>query len=111
MTDHLYQRLCTAGLLLAAAAWAQLPVAQLTSHYPGGGQQGATMEVHVTGSNLDTPARLHFSHPGITSVPLKGSPENPFLKGPRVLPGRFNVTIAPGVPVGVYELRVASRFG
>ena len=98
-------------MFVPGSLFAQLPVAYLESHYPMGGKQGTTFGIHIVGRNLDSPAKLHFSHPGITAVPKIGDPENPFLKGPRSLPGMFLVTIRPDVPAGVYELRVVGRFG
>ena len=84
---------------------AQLPVARLLTVFPPGGKVGSQFEVGLTGADLDEANQLHFSHAGITAkqkvVETNG------------LPGanKFLVTIAPGVPPGVYEARVVGRFG
>lgn len=103
MLDRIFGK---AGLFLgvvcavvAPLAQAQpLPVARLTSVFPLGGQVGKTVEVAVAGAELDDPKELHFSHPGIVGAP-KGDPS------------KFAVTVAPGVPPGVYEARFVGRFG
>ena len=60
------------GLLLAATAIlpvaAQLPATQLSTVFPPGGQAGSSVEVTVQGSDLEEPARLDFSHSGITAT-------------------------------------------
>ena len=101
-----------AGLWQVAGipAWGQMPYLRLMTAFPAGGKQASTVEVTVTGSNMDGVDRLLFSHPGITGSPLMS--ESTWLEPtPRPVPGKFQVTIAPDVPPGVYELRMAGHFG
>lgn len=96
------------GLL---AAWpvlvaAQLPTARLLSIFPAGGRAGSELELTLTlGVDLEGATQLRFSHPGITAVqklaPVEGQPN------PQPVPNQFLVKIAPDVPPGLYEVRVA----
>jgi hypothetical protein len=93
-------------LLLARCprALAELPLARLTAIFPAGGQAGSTVELTLTGSDLDELARLHFARPGLSAKPKvspTGVPE----------PGRFVVAIDASVPPGLYDLRAVGRFG
>src|SRR5205823_270546 len=82
----------------------ELPLARLASIFPAGGQAGSTVEVLVTGQDLDDLNRLHFAHAGLTARPklsAAGVAET----------GRFVVTIDPAVPPGLYDVRAIGRFG
>ena len=83
----------------------QLPRATLSSVFPAGGQQGATLDVTVSGGDLDDSNKLTFSHPGITAKQK--------LDGEGVpVANQYNVTIAKTVPVGFHDVRVSGgRFG
>lgn len=83
---------------MAAPTFAQLPLAQVNYLFPPGGKAGSAVEVSLGGANLDEPARLHFTHSGVSAVP-KGDG------------GAFTVTIASNVPPGIYEARFVGRFG
>jgi predicted nucleic acid-binding Zn-ribbon protein len=84
--------------LLPSLVMAQYPVTQLTSVFPFGGKLGSTIEVTITGTDLDDAEQLVFSHPGITAKPKAA--------------GRtFDVTINPDVPRGFYEVRVRGLYG
>ena len=88
--------------LLPAAGFAQsvcLPAPRLMTLMPMGGQVGTSVEVTLTGQNLENVTALLFSHPKLTAKPVTGA-ENKFL-----------VTIAPDAPAGVYDARVISRLG
>jgi hypothetical protein len=93
----------------------QLPNARLSTLSPCGGQAGATFEVTFTGTDLDLPEALVFSHPGITAKP--GEPEvvkdDPKKKGGKAEPqvARFHVTIDKMVPVGCYDARIVGKHG
>ena len=87
---------------MAASALAQqvtLPLPRLLTVMPMGGQAGTTVEVTVTGENTENISELMFSTPKITAKPVAGAEK------------KFTVTIAPDVPVGVYDARVMSRLG
>jgi len=83
----------------------QLPRATLSSVFPAGGQQGATLDVTVSGGDLDDSNKLTFSHLGITAKQK--------LDGAGVpVANQYNVTIAKTVPVGFHDVRVSGgRFG
>jgi hypothetical protein len=95
---------------LAAQASAQLPLARLHSVFPAGGKQGATIEVAVTGTDLDGAERLYFTHAGITSKQVILDPSE-FEPQPRPAEGKFSVSIAADVPPGTYEVRAAGKYG
>ena len=78
-------------------AHAQLPVARLTSLFPPGGRAGSTVEVAISGADLDDVSRLVFSHTNI--ITLTNTSE------------KFVVSIPSDVPVGIYDARVVGRYG
>ena len=83
----------------------QLPRARITSIFPAGGQQGATMEATIAGGDLEEAKQLFFSHPGIKAVPKKDD------NGKGVV-NQYAITIAKNVPVGIYDVQVGGgRFG
>ncbi len=94
----------SACLALAAPASAELPLARLTAIFPPSGQAGSTIEIALTGQDLDDVDRLHFAISGISAKP-KTSPAG------MVEPGKFLVTIDAGVAPGLYDLRAVGRFG
>src|SRR5580704_9223815 len=86
-----------AACLFAMRTWAvELPVIRLDTISPPGGKAGSDVEVAITGADLDEAKELHFSNPGITAEPKDK---------------RFVVKIAPGVPPGVYDVRVSGLLG
>ncbi len=103
-----------------------LPNPRLSVVTPGGGKVGTSVEVVCTGLDIEQPKELVFSHPGIKAVfeappePAKPDPKNkkPMpppkrRRGPMGTPGvaRFKVTIAPDVPVGLYDVRLVNAWG
>ena len=99
----------------ACAAWtsaalAQLPVTQLTSVFPPGGKPGTTVEVTLSGNDLEDVDKLVFSHGGITGAPKMSMPTE-FEPTPKPLAGQFTVQIAADVPPGTYEVSAIGRFG
>lgn len=81
-----------------------LPAPRLLTTMPMGGQTGSTIEVTITGQNLDAAEELLFSHPGITSkkqVDANGQP----------IPLKYEVTIATDCPTGIHEAYVMTRLG
>src|ERR1041385_1618111 len=84
---------------------AQLPVARLFTVFPSGGKAGAQVEVDLTGADLDEASQLHFSDPAITAKQKIGANNG--------LPeaNKFVVSIATNASPGIYEARVAGRFG
>src|SRR6188474_566140 len=97
-----------AVLALASSAFAQLPQTQLTSLFPPGGKQGTTVELTVTGNDIDDLEKLTFSHPGLVVAPKMSTPTD-FEPTPKPVPGAFTLTIAGDVPPGSYEVRALGR--
>ena len=83
----------------------ELPLARLYTVFPPGGTVGTTVEVSVTGVDLDEPTGIYFSDTNITAKPKlregTGEPET----------NKFLVTIETKVLPGIYEARIIGRFG
>jgi len=92
---------CLLALLTASALAQQvtLPLPRLLTVTPMGGQAGTTVEVTITGENIEDVTELAFSTPKITAEPVAG------------VVNKFSVSIAADAPVGVYDARVMSRLG
>ncbi len=90
---------------LSHVAAQQLPRATLSSVFPAGGKQGGTLDVTVSGDDLDDSNKLTFSHPGITAKQKLDGSGMPVAN-------QYNVTIAKNVPVGFHDVRASGgRFG
>ncbi len=89
---------------------AQLPTVRLDGVFPAGEAPGATVELTITGNDLDDVDRLVFSHDGI-SMTRKMAEETPFEEGPQPIENVFLVTVAPGVPPGNYDVRCQGKYG
>ena len=108
-----------------------LPIPQLKSLFPCGAQQGKSVELEISGGNLDATSKLYFSHPGIKAelivdpkaappvvaavtpapVDAAGKPMPAPPPPPPSGPFRFKVTAAANVPVGDYDVRSIGKFG
>lgn len=86
------------GTACLSSLQAQLPEPRLSFVSPPGGAQGTTLDVVVTGTDLDEPS-LKFSHPGISATP---SPKDPKI---------FSITISKATPLGFYDVRVLGKSG
>ncbi len=93
---------CVAGLAISASA--QLPASRLSTLSPPGGKAGTTVELTLSGVELEVATNLHIAHPGITAKPKLNAAGQPEAN-------QFSVLIAPTVPAGLYEARIAGRFG
>lgn len=96
-----------AAVVLPSAAHGQsviLPAPRLLTTMPMGGQRGTSVEVVVTGDNIEQAESLVFSHPGITAEPKQGADGLPVAN-------TFVVTIADECPLGVHDARVMARLG
>ena len=99
------------GSASAQQAAPQIPQPKIYALQPSGGKAGTTLDVRISsGTDLDGADRLIFSHPGITAQAQKEDPSRIYPQG-RTLEGKFKVTIAAGVPPGLYEVRAAGYFG
>ncbi len=93
-------RLACSLALISASVFAQqvtLPLPRLLTVMPMGGQAGSTVDVSITGENIEDVTELQFSTPNISAK--------------LVAENKFSVTIAADAPVGVYDARVMSRLG
>ncbi|MBI1310441.1 serine protease [bacterium] len=94
-------------LLAASTTMAQsvcLPAPRLLTTMPMGGQVGTTVDVTITGENLEDVDELRFSTPGITATPKLDANGKPITS-------RFAVTITADCPAGLHEARVMTRLG
>lgn len=96
--------------LLALPVQAQLPSAELTALFPPGAPAGGTVEVDLTGANLDELESLVFSHPGIKAERVM-LPKTEFHKAERQNGTKFRVTVDASVPPGLHEARAAGLYG
>jgi hypothetical protein len=112
------------GLAGLASAQPQLgnllPQPRLLTITPMGAKQGTTVELSFSGTDLDLPEELLFSHPGIKAVavippPPKVDPKaKPDPKKPAPGPApvtKFTVTVANDVPLGSYDVRLVNKHG
>lgn len=81
-----------------------LPLPRLLTVMPMGGQAGTSLEVTITGENIEDVSALLFSTPKITAKPIIGADG-------KNIENKFTVTIAPDAEVAVYDARVVSRLG
>ncbi len=89
-------------IVLSSSALAQqvtLPLPRLLTVMPMGGQAGQSVEVTITGENIEDVTELTFSTPKITAKPVAGALN------------KFTVSIVADAEVGVYDARVMSRLG
>ena len=94
------------ALIAAPQAHAQLlPQARLYALQPAGGQRGTSVDVVIAnGTDLDEARGLVFSHPGITAKPKVDGNGQPVAN-------QFTVALPADLPVGQYDVRIASLFG
>ena len=98
----MFPRLFCLLTLFSVSALAQqvtLPLPRLLTIMPMGGQAGQSVEVTITGENIEDVTELTFSTSKITAKPVAGAVN------------KFNVSIAADAAVGVYDARVMSRLG
>jgi hypothetical protein len=96
-----------AALWLAQPLLAQLvglPLPRLLTLMPMGGPAGSSVEVTVTGDDVDDASELLFSNPKITAKPKQAADG-------KAESSKFVVTVAADAPPGVYEARLMTRLG
>ena len=91
--------LTACGLEMASAQQVCLPAPRLLTMMPMGGQAGTTVEVTITGENIEDVSQLVFSTQKITATAVPGAPD------------KFIVTLPKDVPPGIHDARVLSRLG
>lgn len=96
---------------------------RLQSVVPSGAKAGATVEVAFTGTDIEEPDGLYFSHPGIRAEPVippdpksadpkkSATPPPPATGRPRPTVSKFKITVDPGVPVGLHDVRLFNKWG
>lgn len=97
-------------IAMSSTLLAQLPKPNLTSIFPPGGKQGTSVEVTLTGTDLDDITQLVFTHPGITATPKMSMPTE-LEPQAKPVPNVYTLQIAADVPPGIYEVRTFGRFG
>jgi hypothetical protein len=95
---------------LGSTSLAQLPTAQLDGLFPPGSAANSTLEVVVSGLNLDETDKLVFSHASIKSS-QKLAEATPFDEGQVPIDNTFIVTVGNDVPPGRYEVRTQGKYG
>ena len=105
--NHSARSIAIIASLCCSSAFAQLaglPTPRLLTVMPMGGQAGSTVEVAITGADLEEANELRFSIPKITAKPKTAADGKPEAN-------KFVVTIAADAPRGVHEVRAMTRFG
>ncbi len=87
-----------------------MPYSDLLTVSPALVKAGDTVEVTVTGKDLESLTGLRFSNPKITAAPVV-TPADDFFPKPRPVDGKFTVTVPADVPAGVYEVRTVGFLG
>ncbi|MCA9113030.1 MAG: serine protease, partial [Planctomycetaceae bacterium] len=98
---------CLTLMLMSSETCGQavcLPAPRLLTTTPMGGQVGSTVEVTITGDNIEDADLLSFSHPGITATPKLDDSGEPIAN-------EYVVTIAEDCLLGLHEARVMTRLG
>lgn len=107
---------CCAPALQAQTA----PPPQITVVMPTGAKAGTTVELTVTGQDLDNVEGLHFSFPGakIEVLSAEKAPVDMKKKGggggkmaAKALNQKFKVAIPANAPLGFHDLRVVTKGG
>jgi len=116
---------CFTACLLTSWVLAQQPAPpalaqpRLLTVLPMGGKLGSTVEVVLTGTDVDEPEGLLFSHPAIKAelvtapappVDPKNPPKGKGKTGPTQAV-KYKVTIPPAVAVGIHDVRVVNKLG
>ena len=92
------------------AVWAFRPNPDLLVISPCVAPAGSTIEVTVSGSNLEDLNHLRFSHPEIKVKPVL-LPKGPYDAKPKSKPNTFSVEIPETVSPGLVEVRALGFFG
>ena len=92
------------ALFISVPLQAELPRARLFNISPPGAMHGSSVELVLTGQDLDDVNQLYFSSTGITAKPKPG-------KAGESIAGQFLVTVAADVKPGFYDVRAIGRYG
>ncbi len=94
----------------APSIYAQLPNTDLEMITPAYGKAGTSVEVSLSGKNLEEINGLRFNDPRVVAKPVM-LPADEFFPKPRPNGNRFTVTIPADLPPGIYEARSKGYFG
>lgn len=91
----------------------------LTAAFPQGGQQGRSVEVTLTGTNLGTATAVWFSGSGITAEIKEKTGQAAVVFNGTGVSGRIptdaqlvaSLTIAPDAPLGIQQIRIVTPYG
>lgn len=97
-------------LLSLSKLHAFLPETDLLTIYPAVAKAGSSVEVQLTGKNLEEIRGLYFTDPRIKAAPVM-LPVDAYHPKTRPAENRFKVTIPADVKPGVYEVRSLGYFG
>ncbi len=86
-------------------ARAQLPVLRIANLFPPGGRIGSTVELTLTGQDLETVTNLHFSNDRIHAAPKRDASTQ------ELVPNQFLVSIASNTLSGIHDVRALGLFG
>ena len=118
----LFLAVASAAALYAQQPGASMPAPRINTVFPMGGQLGTSVEVTVSGADLDEPTGLVFSAPEIKGE-LVVAPEPPVdpkakdkpmpkpKKGGPVASAKFKVTIPAGIVPATYDCRLVNKSG
>ena len=88
-----------AVLLVAPSARAELPSIRFDRLQPLGLAAGSSVDVEISGADLEGLSALRFDQPGLTAEPIAGKER------------WFKITAAADVPAGTYDVRLVGQFG
>jgi hypothetical protein len=106
LSRRLFPVFAAASLLLSRDSFAQVSIPQpaLTTLSPPAARAGSTVELSITGTDLDNATSLIFSASGITCAPKLNEKGEPVAN-------RFVATIPADAPAMICDARVAARYG
>ncbi len=109
---------CLAAPVAAQQVNSGLPQPRLLTVVPPGAKAGTTVEVTLTGIDIEAPEKLVFSHPTIKSEPIETTVAPPDPKNPKrgqrnkaTVISKFKVTIPADVPLGNHDVRMINEWG
>ncbi len=94
----------------AGAVLGQLPYTDMQQISPAMGKAGETVEVTLSGTQLESIDGLRFNETRITAEPVRSAPDTYYPEG-KISPNRFRVDLPADLTPGVYEVRSHGYFG
>src|SRR5262245_42512868 len=111
-----------AALVAAVSGSAQsTPTPRLLYVMPPGGQAGTSVEILLTGQDIDNAEGLHFNFPGV-KIERIGTEKTPDVVDPKTkkpppkmavgaLSQKFRVTLPANAPLGIQDVRIITKGG